>query len=209
MFNPVDEQSGLMLALHAWVLDRACRDLARWRKQGLAIPLLHVNVSRRHLTAALPPLVEASLRRHGLLPADLCLEVTESAVAPDPRTAVAVLGALRASGVRIALDDFGTGQSSLSQLGELPLDGVKIDRSFLPSSVDDDGALRLLEAVLGVCRALSLPVTAEGVESPTVLRRLVELGCTSGQGYELGRPVPAHEVAARMPRRTGLAPVGA
>jgi len=201
VFIPVAEESGIMLEIDAWVLDRACRDLAGWRRSGLDVSRVSVNISRRHLTRDLPALVADVLQRHDLRAQQLCVEVTESAVAPDPEMAVGVLDALRATGVQIALDDFGTGQSSLSQLAELPIDIVKIDKSFLLSAPGDPGALRLLGSVVGVCKALSLPVIAEGVEDAGVVAHLAASGCAFGQGFHFGRPQPAEDVERLLPRR--------
>ena len=198
VFLPVAEEAGLMREVDAWVLDRACRDLAAWRADGVDVPQVCVNVSPRHLTPDLPGVVGAALARHGLPGSVLCLEITESAVAPDPQVALAVLGALRATGVRIALDDFGTGESSLAQLRQLPLDAVKIDRSFLPTSPQDAGAWQLLRSVIGVCDALSLPVVVEGVEEPGTVAELVATGCAYAQGFHFGRPQPPAELVRAL-----------
>ena len=201
VFIPVAEESGAMLDIDAWVLDRACRDLAGWQVQGLDVARVSVNISRRHLTRDLPELVAGTLRRYGLRGSQLCVEVTESAVAPDPDAAIAVLNALRAEGVHIALDDFGTGQSSLSQLAQLPIDVVKIDKSFLLQSPRDAAALRLLGSIVGICKALSLPVIAEGIEDAGVVEHLAATGCAFGQGFHFGRPQPADELVRLLPRR--------
>ena len=205
VFVPVAEESGIIGEVDEWVLDRACQDAARWQAAGLPVPRVSVNVSRRHMTADLPDLVAATLARHRLPGSALCVEVTESAVVPDADTAIAALARLRELGVAVALDDFGTGQSSLSQLARLPLDTVKIDRSFLTGTSDGDGSWRLLTSIVGVCRSLSLPVVAEGVEDADVLRMLQAIGCEAAQGYHLARPMPADDLAdqlARAPRPT-------
>lgn len=189
-FLPVVEETELMLDVDAWVLEHACRDLARWRTEGRALRYVSVNVSRRHLTPELPPLVLGTLRRHGLDPSALCVEITESAVAPDPDGALAVLTALGAAGVRLALDDFGTGESSLSQLARLPVDVVKVDKAFVLDSSGDPAALRLLTSILGVCDALRLPVIAEGIEHAGIVEHLRAAGCAYGQGFHFGRPTP-------------------
>jgi diguanylate cyclase (GGDEF)-like protein/PAS domain S-box-containing protein len=188
VFIPVAEDSGLMGEIDAWVLDRACADLAAWRAQGLVPVPVSINVSRQHLTGDLPALVSHVLAGHDLPASLLTLEITESAVVPDPELAIAVLGALHDLGVRIALDDFGTGQSSLSQLARLPIDTVKIDKSFVLASGQDAGAQRLLSSIIGVCRALELPVVAEGIEDGDVVGYLAANGCEFGQGYHFGRP---------------------
>ncbi len=202
VFVPVAEAAGLMPCVDAWVLDRACRDLAAWRAGGTDLPQVSVNVSRRHLTRQLPGLVTDVLTRHGLRPEDLCLEVTESAVAPDPALAEEVLRAIRATGVRVALDDFGTGQSSLSQLADLPVDVVKIDKSFVTRAQGDGGRL-LLQSVLAMCGALGLRVVVEGVEDLSTLPWLRSDGCHLAQGYALGRPAPAYALVERARQRSG------
>jgi EAL domain-containing protein (putative c-di-GMP-specific phosphodiesterase class I) len=196
VFVPVAEAAGLMQEVDAWVLDQACRDLATWRALGADISHVNVNVSRLHLTRALPGMVARVLDRHGLQGADLCLEVTESAVAPDPELADEVLRAVRVTGVRVALDDFGTGQSSLSQLADLPVDVVKIDKSFVARAQHEDGRL-LLRSVLSLCRALGLRVVVEGVEDITTLPALRSDGCDLAQGDALGRPAPAADLVER------------
>jgi EAL domain-containing protein (putative c-di-GMP-specific phosphodiesterase class I) len=143
------------------------------------------------MTLDLPELVRAALARHGLRGADLCLEVTESAVVPDAEAASQALSEVRRLGVTVALDDFGSGQSSLSQLARLPVDSVKIDRSFTQSAASDPVALRLLTSIVGVCQALALPVVAEGVEQAELADFLARIGCDRGQGFHFGRPQPA------------------
>ena len=191
VFIPVAEESGIIGELDVWVLDRACRDVAAWRAAGVDVPRVSINVSRRHMTPELPGLVEQALRRHGLRGEDLCLEVTESAVVPDAEVASTALTQVRALGVHVALDDFGSGESSLSQLARLPVDSVKIDRSFTQSAGSDPVALRLLTSIVGVCQALSLPVVAEGVEQAELAGFLAGIGCDRAQGYHFGRPQPA------------------
>jgi diguanylate cyclase (GGDEF)-like protein/PAS domain S-box-containing protein len=198
VFVPVAEESGIIGEVDEWVLDRACADAVRWRAAGRRVPRISVNVSRRHLTADLPARVAGALERHGLAGSALCVEVTESAVVPDADTAITALTGVRALGVAVALDDFGTGQSSLSQLARLPLDAVKIDKSFLVGAADGEGSWRLLTSIVGVCRSLSLPVVAEGVEDAEVLRLLEAIGCEAAQGYHLGRPVPFDVLAGTL-----------
>ncbi len=198
LFIPVAEESGTIGDIDVWVVERACRDLAAWRAAGLDVPQLSVNVSRRHMTLDLPGLVQGALQRHGLRGEDLCIEVTESAVVPDVDAAVAALAQVRALGVRVALDDFGSGESSLSQLARLPLDSVKIDRSFTQTALSDPVAGRLLTSIVGVCQALALPVVAEGVEQRELVDFLVGTGCERGQGWHFGRPQPADAFRARL-----------
>jgi diguanylate cyclase (GGDEF)-like protein len=204
VFVPLAEESGLIVELDAWVLDRACRDIVAWRTAGLDVPRVSVNVSRRHMTAELPDLVADVLRRHDLPGDALCLEVTESAVAPDADVAVAALSGVRALGVSVALDDFGTGQSSLSQLARLPVDSVKIDRSFILDAASDPVALRLLTSVVGVCQALDLPVVAEGIEKGQLAQFLAAIGCVRGQGFHFARPQPAASFLKLLGQRAAV-----
>ncbi len=208
-FIPVAEETGIIDEIDVWVLEQACRDLATWRADGLDVPRVSINVSRRHMTPDLPDLVEAALTRFALGGDQLCVEVTESAVVADADVAARALKRVRALGVAVALDDFGSGQSSLSQLVRLPVDSVKIDRSFTQTAMSDPAALRLLTSIVGVCQALALPVVAEGVEQPELADFLAGIGCDRGQGYHFGRPQPPEEfrrrlVAPRLPTaRTG------
>jgi len=212
VFIPLAEESGLVLDIDRWVLERGCADLARWRAAGLSAPRLSVNVSRLSLAADLPALVAGTLHRHALAPGELCVEVTESAVVQDAAIACAALAALRDCGVAVALDDFGTGESSLSQLARLPLDEVKIDRSFVRTCHVDQASRRLLRSIIGVCAALGLPVVAEGIEDADVLAALDGMGCRLGQGWHFGRPVPEPQLRRLLvasvpdPRRPARAP---
>ena len=197
-FIPVAEETGIIDELDVWVLERACRDLAAWTAAGLEVPRVSINVSRRHMTPELPDLVAGALARHGLSGRLLCVEVTESAVVADAEVASRALARVRELGVAVALDDFGSGQSSLSQLARLPVDSVKIDRSFTQSAASDATALRLLTSIVGVCQALTLPVVAEGVEEPDLARFLAGIGCDRAQGYHFGRPRPPAEFVLRL-----------
>jgi EAL domain-containing protein (putative c-di-GMP-specific phosphodiesterase class I) len=128
----------------------------------------------------------------------LCVEVTESAVVSDADQARQALEEIRAMGICVALDDFGTGESSLSQLSTLPVDRVKIDKSFVMPSTADADALRLLESIVGVCRTIGMPIVAEGVEDETAVANLCEMGVDLAQGYYFFRPLPASEVEASV-----------
>ena len=194
VFVPVAEESGIIAEIDVWVLEQACLDVATWRAAGLEVPRVSINVSRRHMTLDLPELVAGALARHGLSGDDLCLEVTESAVVPDAGLAARALQQVRELGVGVALDDFGTGQSSLSQLVRLPVDSVKIDRSFTSTALSDPAALRLLTSIVGVCQSLALPVVAEGIEQRELAVFLAEIGCEHGQGYHFGRPQEAAQL---------------
>nr|WP_246363176.1 bifunctional diguanylate cyclase/phosphodiesterase [Deinococcus budaensis] len=189
-FIPLAEATGLIVPLGEWVMCRACTD-ARHLPGTLVVA---VNVSPVQLEDPdFPQTVRAVLRDCGLAPGRLELELTETALMRDVARASHTLGELRALGVRVALDDFGTGHTSLSSLRDLPLDTVKIDRSFVADLRGGQGqpfTQTLLGALLQVAEVLDLEVVAEGLEDDAQLRALHALGCHVGQGYLLGRPVP-------------------
>ena len=200
-FIAVAEDCGLITEIGRWVLDEACRRLAEVPGLRLA-----VNVSPLQIHNGLVTDVAAALRASGA-PADrLCIEMTESAVSPDPLAARAALVALADLGVRISLDDFGTGYSSLSQLQYLPIDELKIDRSFVTRVGTPDGRA-VIAAILAMADALGLDTVAEGVERRAEAEALAELGCTTAQGFLFGRPVPFEALRATFDRSTTAPPV--
>lgn len=191
-FVPIAEESGLILQIGRWVLTSACQNAAHWNKLGLTQDTfaVSVNVSNRQLEHdRLIAEVASILETTALAPRCLTLEITESFFMRDLHAAVRRLKALKQMGVRIAIDDFGTGFSSLNSLSRLPIDMVKIDKSFTEALGTRNDAI--IAAVVEVARAFDLEVVAEGVESEDQVSRLIGLGCTLGQGYLLGRPVPA------------------
>ncbi len=192
MFIPVAEDSGLIVALGRWVLERACDDAASFQgdDRGALDRVLSVNISAQQL--ARPELVDevrSALRSSGLDPRCLMQEITESLLISDVQLAIERLTALRELGVRIALDDFGTGYSSLSYILRLPIDVLKIDKHFIDSVDGDDRESRLTAAIIGLARTLDLRCVAEGVERPAQLERLKELDCDGAQGFLLARPM--------------------
>jgi diguanylate cyclase (GGDEF)-like protein len=194
-FVPVVERAGLIDELTVQLLGEACARVAGWSADRGAPVAVHVNVAPSSLTApAFVAAVGELVTRHGLARGQLVLELTERGLLPDPEAAQRVLARLRALGVGVCLDDFGVGQSSLARLRTLPLDSVKIDRSFLERSDSVPREATLLGAVLRLARDIGLPVVAEGVERPGQLATLRGLGCSRAQGYLLGRPVPASAV---------------
>ncbi|MBI2168639.1 MAG: EAL domain-containing protein [Actinobacteria bacterium] len=205
-FVPVAEDTGLIVELGAWVLRRACEDVARWRAEPSLGPDLavSVNLSARQLRdPGLLETVESALAGNGLPPEALWLELTESLLMENPGAASAVLGALRDLGVGLAIDDFGTGYSSLAYLKRLPVDRVKIDRSFV-EGLDraDSSDETLVAAIVAMAGALGITPVAEGVETVSQEQRLASLGCWLAQGYMYSRPVPPEDVPVTLCRLT-------
>jgi predicted signal transduction protein with EAL and GGDEF domain len=184
-FIPIAEECGAILALGEWVLRNACREAATWTQ-----PLtLAVNVSAVQIhNANFAHMIHEILFETGLAPARLELEITETALVRDLNRALATLRRLKVLGVRIAMDDFGTGYSSLSNLRAFPFDKIKIDGSFIKSVNVNEQAAAIVRSVLGLGRALSLPVLAEGVETRAEFEFLEHERCDEAQGFLLGRP---------------------
>jgi len=187
-------RTGVLPELSAALLAQACAQIAEWSPRG---PLaVHVNVAPSQLAdGRLLDDVRTSVRKHGLAPGQLVLEITETGLLSETTTAYDNVRALRRDGVGISLDDFGVGHSSLSRLHDIELDSVKIDRSFVERIDSHPRHAVFLSNVLGLARDISLPVIAEGVERVTQLTELERLGCDMAQGYIFGRPAPAADLA--------------
>ncbi len=197
VFISLAEESGHIEALTAWVMDQAAGQLARWHQaHPHTIHLdMHVNISGRDLgNAALVPLVRDVLQRHCLAPRTLTLEITETTLMRNMAAALATLQALRELGVKFSIDDFGTGYSSLAYLSTLPIDSLKIDRSFVSRMDDGPQNVEIVRAVLNLGRSLGKKVIAEGIETVEQLATLKELGVPVGQGYLLSRPLRADQL---------------
>ena len=193
------EETGLIVDLGTWVLEEACRQAVRWREAGAAGFTMAVNVSGRQLREPdFVDVVRRALARSGLGADNLCLEMTESIVMERDDRAIAMLAELRADGVHLGIDDFGTGYSSLAALRQLPVNLLKIDRSFISSLPEDDDAGTIAWAVVRLGHTLGLPVLAEGVETEAQREALVRFGCDQAQGYLFGRPMPAAAFAERL-----------
>ena len=199
-FIPLAEQSSLLKPLTQHVLDESLRQCRLWRDEGLDLRM-SVNLSARSLLDRdLPGDVGRLLGKWGLPPDALQLEITESRLVADFRRAEFVLAALRDLGVALAIDDFGTGFSSLQQLQRLPVDEIKIDKSFVLNMATSPDDAAIVRSTIELGRTLALDVTAEGVETPEAFEQLVALGCHFAQGYHVGRPAPA-EACGRDMRR--------
>lgn len=200
-FIPVAEDTGLIVAIGEWVLDSACAEFMLWRRlvgagRGLSIA---VNVSPREFYQAnFVDRVLATLRRHGMDPACLELELTEGMLLSNITDAATKMTALSSSGVRVAIDDFGTGYSSLAYLKRLPLDTLKIDQSFVRDVTEDEGSAAIIQAIIAVAHHLGLSVIAEGVETELQARFLRRHGCFVFQGYHYSPPVSRKEFRARL-----------
>lgn len=192
-FIQIAEESGLIIDIGAWVLDKLCADIAAWRAAGLTVPPVAMNVSRRQITPDLPSLIAAALAKYSLNGSDLCVEITESAMLAVVAEAPEILQQVRALGIAVALDDFGTGQSSVSQLTTLPIDLVKIDKSFVSAAGTATDSPSLVQSIVSLCANLSLPTVAEGIEDQATASELRSVGCEFGQGFYFNRPVTSLE----------------
>lgn len=191
-FIPVAEDSGMINAIDAWVLEHACRQMVAWRAVGSPLQFVAVNISSRLFSRGeLDKRVAQVLADTGLPAECLELEVTESAVMDDPDQAQALLDRLRRLGVRLAIDDFGTGYSSLARLKRLPVQKLKLDQSFVAGLPGDKDDRAITRAVIALAHSMEMTVLAEGVERAEQQDYLRELGCDYAQGYFIGRPVPA------------------
>jgi diguanylate cyclase (GGDEF)-like protein/PAS domain S-box-containing protein len=196
-FVPVAEESGLIESIGRWVLDTACVQAARWHAgQAHGPPLgIAVNLSARQFTQReLERTVLAAIASSGIAASSLCLEITESVLLEEPDRVSETIGDIARHGVRFVLDDFGTGYSSLAYLGRLPIDGLKVDRSFVDMLDSSERATAITTAIVRMAQALSIEVIAEGVETETQLRLVRELGCGLGQGFYLHRPLQAERI---------------
>jgi diguanylate cyclase (GGDEF)-like protein len=193
-FLGVAERTGLIADVTRWVLDAAVRQCAAWRGRGIDLAVA-INLAAANIVdATLPDAVERALRRWEVPGEMLQCEISEDTVMGDPLRATEVLERLRALGVRLSLDDFGTGHSSLTYLKSLPLDEVKIDRSFVTGMAVDPSDAAIVRSTIDLARHLGLDVVAEGVESEDVLEVLVALECDVAQGFLLSRPLPADQL---------------
>jgi EAL domain-containing protein (putative c-di-GMP-specific phosphodiesterase class I) len=193
IFVPIAEETGLVIPIGYWILERACQQMKNW------LPLLpterlvsmHVNLSGRQFRQ--PDLVDhvrSTLERVGLEPKRLGLEITESVVMENAASAAEMLEELRSVGVQLQIDDFGTGYSSLSYLHRFPIDTLKIDRSFVRTMLDDEKNVEIVQSIVTLAHELGMEVIAEGVETTEHLAKLRELGCERAQGHFFCKAVP-------------------
>jgi diguanylate cyclase (GGDEF)-like protein len=207
-FIPVAEESGLILQLGRWAMDKAAQTLAGWdKKAGEKLPL-YVGVNLSAIQVArddIAGMVESSLKSSGLTGDRFSLELTESAIVQDPVRATRVFDSLKSLDASLAMDDFGTGYSSLAYLQRLPIDVLKIDKSFVSGMMVDPDAVAIVRAVLSLAEALGMSTTAEGIETVELATTLATLGCASGQGFYFARPLEADKAIAywKSRRRSG------
>jgi diguanylate cyclase (GGDEF)-like protein len=209
-FIPIAEETGLVVGIDRWVLLKACCQGRAWQRAYPAEePLIvGVNLSTRQLEEVnVVELVELALEVSGLPPEHLVIEITESFLIRNEKLGVETLHALRALGVRLAIDDFGTGYSSLSYLRHLPIDVLKIDRSFIEGLGRSDEDTALVQAILRLARSLDLETIAEGVERPDQRAALADLGCNLAQGWHFSRPLKSAEMEDILRTRTSALPL--
>jgi EAL domain-containing protein (putative c-di-GMP-specific phosphodiesterase class I) len=200
-FIALAEETGHIVPLGAWVLQQATADVAHWQERVRGHPPVYVsvNVAARQLRD--PGFVRGVRRRlteSGLAPSSLVLELTESGLLRPDQRLRADLDELKGMGVRLAIDDFGTGYSSLSYLRELPIDLLKVDKSFVDGIAVSTQRLALVEVIIRIAKTLGLTVIAEGIESEVQRDMLVSMGCRYGQGYLLAVPMPADEAESLL-----------
>lgn len=193
-FIPVAEESGLILQLGRWAMDKAAQTLAAWDRETAEKLPLYVGVNLSAIQVArdnIADVVADALKTSGLTGDRLTLELTESSIVQDPARATRVFDALKALDATVAMDDFGTGYSSLAYLQRLPIDVLKIDKSFVSGMMVDPDAVAIVRAVLSLAEALGMSTTAEGIETVELATTLATLGCASGQGYYFAKPLEA------------------
>jgi EAL domain-containing protein (putative c-di-GMP-specific phosphodiesterase class I) len=199
-FIPLAERSGLVGPLTRCVLEKAIAQAASWRRAGIELPVA-VNLSVQNvLDRSLPFMIDDLLRRHGLPASSLSVELTESVLMTEIENALPTLATLRSLGIDIAIDDFGTGYSSLAYLARLPVDRLKIDRSFVRAMVGDRSAAAIVRAAIDLGHTLAIAVVAEGVEAEAEWHELGHMECDSVQGYLLAKPMPASHVGPWLDR---------
>jgi len=194
VFIAIAERSNLICDIGYWVIDTACQQIAHWREAGLGNISLAINLSPRQFQdKQLYGYLKEQLAQHQVTAGQLEIEITERAVIEDIESSVSTLNQLRSLGIRIAMDDFGTGYSSLAYLKQLPIDVLKVDRSFINTLPRDRDDIAIVKAIFSMARALDITVVAEGVENAAQLEFLVSNHCHYGQGYYFSRPLPSEQ----------------
>ena len=194
-FIPLAEETGLIFEIGAWVLDEACRQIRAWKDAGLAMPPVAINLSARQFDRRLPARILAVLDRHGVLPEQIMLEITESLLVGGSDNVIAIMNELVAMGLALALDDFGTGYSSLAYLKKFPISTLKIDRSFVVGLPEGENDCAIARAIVTMAQQLRQEIVAEGVETPEQMAFLRDLGCDQLQGWLFSAAVTGGEFA--------------
>jgi EAL domain-containing protein (putative c-di-GMP-specific phosphodiesterase class I) len=199
VFVPIAEEYGLIVPISEWVIVQACRQASKWQATCPNPITMSINVSAVHFNGQeLESLVSRTLKQTGLDPASIELELTETGILHDPDLAIKTMAAFRDMGVRLSLDDFGTGYSSLSYVMNLPIDKLKIDRSFILNMEEDKRGAAIVSAIIAMAHSLGLSVIAEGVEKESHLQLLRTMHCDIVQGYYISHPLPADRFARFM-----------
>ncbi|HIJ37759.1 MAG TPA: EAL domain-containing protein [Rhodospirillaceae bacterium] len=194
-FIPIAEDAGLIGEIGSWVIEETCRQIAAWQAAGYGLMEVAINVSAHQLKGGnLAEQISEACRRHAIPTASLEVELTESVVMTDPRQAIRIFQELRELGLRVAIDDFGTGYSSLAYLRRLPIDVLKIDRSFVMEADRDEDDAEIVRTILSLGKTLKLELVAEGVETEAQASLLNEAGCDIFQGYLFSRPLPSETI---------------
>jgi EAL domain-containing protein (putative c-di-GMP-specific phosphodiesterase class I) len=195
--------AGMMPKLNQWVLTEACRQMAQWRDSGLVVPHMSVNIFPvAFRDRAIIDLIQSLLEKHGLLPSCLTLEVTEDVILDATDNVISVITEVRQLGVSLSIDDFGTGYSSLSYLLRLPVNTIKLDKSFIDDIEKSESARTLAQSIAGICKSLQLNIVAEGVETDAQLEILRDQGYQIAQGYCFSRPLAPQDLAQWIRERS-------
>jgi diguanylate cyclase (GGDEF)-like protein/PAS domain S-box-containing protein len=197
-FIPLAEETGIIFEIGNWVLDEACRQIRAWKDAGLAMPPVAVNISARQFDRRLPARIHDVLERHGVLPEQISLEITESLLVGGADNVIAIMNELVAMGFALALDDFGTGYSSLAYLKKFPISTLKIDRSFVVGLPDEENDCAIARAIVTMAQQLRQEIVAEGVETAEQMAFLRDLGCDQLQGWLFSPAVPAADFALML-----------
>ena len=194
-FIPIAEETNLIIPIGVWVLQQACQQNKQWQEIYLEPHRVSVNLSACQFKQKnIVEIIDKVIANTGLNADYLELEITESVLVEDIEQAIIILNKLKSKGISIALDDFGTGYSSLSYLNRLPLDTLKIDRSFITNIVSNSDNAAISKAIIALAQSLELNVTAEGVETKAQLNYLQEQGCNEVQGYYFSKPLPSEDL---------------
>jgi diguanylate cyclase (GGDEF)-like protein/PAS domain S-box-containing protein len=197
-FIPLAEETGIIFEIGNWVLEEACRQIRAWKDAGLAMPPVAVNISARQFDRRLPARIHDVLERHGVLPEQIMLEITESLLVGGADNVIAIMNELVAMGLALALDDFGTGYSSLAYLKKFPISTLKIDRSFVIGLPDEENDCAIARAIVTMAQQLRQEIVAEGVETAEQMAFLRDLGCDQLQGWLFSPAVTATDFARML-----------